>query len=44
MVKSGEKHKTYFNPKIFIKIKSKIIDNGRPKNIETVFKAIKYLY
>ena len=25
-------------------IKSKIIDKGRSKNIETIFKAIKYLY
>ena len=25
-------------------IKSKIIDKGRPKNIESIFKAIKYLY
>ena len=30
--------------KIFIKVKSKIIDKGRPKNIEAIFKAIKYLY
>jgi len=27
-----------------ILIKSKIIDSGRPKNIETIFKVIKYLY
>ena len=44
IVKTGKKNKTYFKPKSFINIKSKIIDKGNPKNIEIKFKTIKYLY
>ena len=44
IVKTGKKNKTYFKPKSLINMKSKIIDKGKPKNIEIKFKPIKYLY
>ena len=44
VVKIGAKKIIYFKPKNFINIKSNTIDKGKPKNIEIIFKIIKYLY
>ena len=41
IVKTGKKNKTYFKPKSLINMNSKIIDKGKPKNIEIKFKNIK---